>query len=107
MKLTIEQGAAAPAVLRIDGRMFCYCMGHEYLGDDKTYSVILKSEMGDLAPFIVGTAMVITDEPGEGLQLGKIAGDDFVLDGRACLATLINQMRDAVDNLEKITLEIV
>jgi hypothetical protein len=107
MKLTIEQGAAAPAVLRIDGRMFCYCMGHEYLGEDKQYAVVLKSEMGDLAPFIVGTAMKITDEPGEGLQVGKIAGDDFVLDGRACLATLINQIREAIDNLEKITLEIV
>jgi hypothetical protein len=63
--------------------------------------------MGDIMPFIVGTAMVITDEPGDGLQVGKIAGDDFVLDGRACLATLINQIRDAIDSLEKITLEIM
>jgi len=106
MKLTIEQRDAV-GVLRVDGKMFCYCLGHDYLGEDKTYAVVLKTEMGDIAPLIVGTAMKITDEPGEGLQLGKICGDDFVLDGRACLATLINQIRDAIDSLEKVTLEIV
>jgi len=106
MKLTIEPRGAT-GILRVDGKMFAYCIGHEYLGEDKVYAVVLKSEMGDLAPFIVGTAMVITDEPGDGLQIGKIAGDDYVIDGRASLATLINQMRDAIDALEKVTLEIV
>jgi len=107
MKLTIDQSQDKIAVLRVDGKKFCYCVGHEYLGEDKVYGVVLKSEFGDIHPFIVGTAMVITDEPGDGLQLGKIAGDDYVIDGRASLATLINQIRDAIDNLEKITLEIV
>ena len=106
MRITIEPRGAT-AILRIDGRMFCYCIGHEYLGEDKVYSVTLKSEFGDLMPFIVGTAMVITDEPGDGLQVGKIAADDCVIDGRACLAKLINQIRDAADSMEKITLEIV
>jgi len=106
MKLTIEPNGAT-ATLRVDGKKYCYCIGHDYLGEDKVYSVVLKSEMGDLFPFIVGTAMKITDEPGDGLQLGKIAGDDFVLDGRACLATLINEIRNAIDSMEKITLEIV
>jgi hypothetical protein len=106
MKITIEPRGAT-AVLRVDGRLFCYCIGHEYLGEDVTYRVELKSEFGDLLPFIVGTAMVITDEPGDGLQVGKIAGDDYVMEGRACLAKLINQIRDAADSMEKITLEIV
>ena len=106
MKLSISAKSATVGVLRIDGKRFCFITGYDVLCPESTYSVILRSTMGDLAPFIVGIGAEITDTEGQGLQIGSIAGDDFVLDGRATLARLINLMRDAVDALEKITLEI-
>ena len=106
MKLKIDPVNAKVAILRVDGKKYCYTMGYDVLCPETTYSVILRSVMGDIAPFVVGLGIEITDTEGQGLQLGRIAGDDFILDGRAVLATLINDMRDAIDSLETITLEV-
>ena len=107
MRITIEQSRGDTGMVRIDGRSFCYCVGHNALSEDISYNVVLKSELGDIIPVIVGAGMEITDQPGDGLQVGKIAGDDFVIDGRACLSTLINSIRDAIDSMEIVTLEVV
>lgn len=106
MKMKIDPINAKVGVLRVDGKKFCYVTGYDVLCPESTYSVILRSTMGDIAPFIVGLGMEITDIEGQGLQVGKIAGDDFVIDGRATLAKLINDLRDAIDSMETITIEV-
>lgn len=106
MRLTLEPHNKVVSLLRIDGKKLCYAINHG--GIDDTHKIILRQSDGRVYPFIVGTGCAIHDGWAiGGIEIGSIAGDDFILDGRASAASLLNQVNAAIDNLETVTLEVL
>jgi len=106
MRITLEEHNENISLLRVDGKKLCYAINHG--GIDETHKIIIRQSDGRNCPFIVGIGSVIHDGwASGGVEVGLIAGDDFVLDGRAALAKLTNAILEAIENLETITLEVL
>ena len=108
MKLIIQRNGTSVAQLSVDGGHFGYVLGHEALTDDH-YKVILShsASIGEVLPLVVGPNLRIHDGSlTGGLEVGTLCGDDFVLNGRAAVAKLVNKLDEAIDNMESITLEV-
>ncbi len=106
MIITLEHHTESVSLLRVDGKKLCYAMNHG--GVDDTHKIIIRQSDGRNCPFIVGIGSVIHDGwASGGIEVGMIAGDDFIADGRAALAKLVNAILEAIDNLETVTLEVL
>lgn len=108
MRLVIQRNGSAIAQLSVDGGHLGYVLGHEVLKDSE-YKVILShyASIGEVLPLVVGPNLRIHDGTlSGGLEIGTLCGDDFVLNGRAAVAKLVNKLDEAIDNLESIVLEV-
>ena len=109
MNLTILDIGKPVSKLAINGQHFAYVTGADQLKDEH-YKVVLSHvrSIGQTLPLLVGADLRIHDGMlPNGLQIGFMCGDDFVLNGRAALASLVNRIDLALDELEMITIDVV
>lgn len=83
----------------------CYALNHGGLSEMQSL-VIRQSGGRNCIVTADGGAVFHDGWASGGIEVGVIAGDDFVLDGRAVLAKLTSKVMDAIQSLETVTLEV-
>ena len=90
--------------LFVNGKFFSACRCDLGSGD---YKVVLLSRSGQSHVYVVGAAIIFTDQENEnGVLVGQYIIDGVAINARATLAKLYRKVLDAIEEGQIVTLEV-